>query len=89
MRLIAAETQHAPTTAVGQRLRGPDRAGRALEVLNRSSDVASSVDDAKTEGELTRAKMDLDIVRTAIVSANAATRSGGTRYAGSARRWAR
>ena len=33
MRLIAAETQHAPTTAVGQRLRGPDRAGRALEVL--------------------------------------------------------
>ena len=83
MRLIAAETQHAPTTAVGQRLRGPDRAGRALEVLESlERRYASSVDDAKTEGELTRAKMDLDIVRTAIVSANAATRSGGTRYAG-------
>ena len=83
MRLIAAETQHAPTTAVGQRLRGPDRAGRALEVLESlERRYASSVDDAKTEGELTRAKMDLDIVRTAIVSANAATRSVGTRYAG-------
>jgi len=83
MRLSAAETQHASTTPVGQRLRGPDRAGRALEVLESlERRYVSSVDDAKTEDELTRAKMDLEVVRTAIVSANAAMRSGGATYAG-------
>ena len=39
MRLIAAETQHASTTAVGQRLRGPDRGRRWRCWMSARSDV--------------------------------------------------